>query len=353
MKKLLIVVISIVGLSCQEDKVPQIAPQVLPEPTQIAGLELTFIDPGILWGYSSIAFTDEFTGYITLARGVIIKTTDGGKTWTDLKVENYVALNDVFFVDANEGWAVGGTTICYPQPCNSRGAVILHTTNAGATWSEVKVNLTKKIELASVWFRDKTNGFAVGDNLILRTIDGGATWAEIPVDLYVGYNLVAKLLNVKFFDDQHGIVSADAGKIVRTDDGGATWEVMNAPFNEPGYTAVSFASNNLLYAAGQVGIYRSQDYGASWDKLPQQAMIVTDLNFISQNVGFAFGPGNYLSIGDDPIRRGAIYFTNDGGQTWTGSSAVHETDFMLAASFPTDKVGYAISSERVVKIVLK
>ena len=64
------------------------------------------------------------------------------------------ALNDVFFLNVTEGWAVGNS------------GVILHTTNRGAIWTIEGAGLTTNM-LRSVQFTSSTNGYLLGNNKTL------------------------------------------------------------------------------------------------------------------------------------------------------------------------------------------
>ena len=80
-----------------------------------------------------------------------------------------VCLFKVSFTDANTGTAVGD------------GGLILRTTNGGDTWSPQTSGTTKT--LYGVSFTDTNNGTISGFELggtgiILRTTDGGNTWIE-------------------------------------------------------------------------------------------------------------------------------------------------------------------------------
>ena len=66
---------------------------------------------------NAVQFIDESTGWVTGVRispqeggqdGLVQLTTDGGKTWTDQPTNIPDILEDIFFMDANMGWAVGG-----------------------------------------------------------------------------------------------------------------------------------------------------------------------------------------------------------------------------------------------------
>ena len=73
------------------------------------------------------------------------------------------ALFGLSFTDINRGTAVGDS------------GIILRTINGGATWSAQNSSTTQN--LYGVSFSDANNGTAVGDSgIILRTINGGTTW---------------------------------------------------------------------------------------------------------------------------------------------------------------------------------
>jgi hypothetical protein len=94
----------------------------------------------------------------------IIKTIDGGVTWTVINGGTNDALHSVFFTNANTGYAVAGISV--------QNGTIIKTIDGGKTWSTLsngKFNL-----LNSVFFTDENTGFAVGlGGTILKTTNGG------------------------------------------------------------------------------------------------------------------------------------------------------------------------------------
>ena len=130
---------------------------------------------------NAVQFIDESTGWVTGVRispetggqdGLVQKTTDGGQTWADQPTNIPDILEDIFFTDADNGWAVG------------ENGVVLHTTNGGDTWDIQKSGTEEK--LLSVSFADNAVGWAVGGGLgvsvILHTTDGGETWETQTID---------------------------------------------------------------------------------------------------------------------------------------------------------------------------
>ena len=77
-------------------------------------------------------------------------------------------LNCVSFITPVVGWAVGND------------GTILKTTNGGTSWTSQSIETS--VPLYSVSFTDSDNGTVVGDvGTILRTTDGGTTWSSLEV----------------------------------------------------------------------------------------------------------------------------------------------------------------------------
>ena len=72
---------------------------------------------------NAVAVLDSDTVTVVGAAGTILRTTDGGATWTLQTSGTTNALNAVSFVDAKTGTAVG-----------VRGTIV-RTTDGGATWT--------------------------------------------------------------------------------------------------------------------------------------------------------------------------------------------------------------------------
>lgn len=124
----------------------------------------------IPWNLNAIEFVSPTIGWGAGDKGVILKTEDGGRSWT----QQYQGRQDIFgsftsvdFVDASYGWAV-----------NWGGEVFL-TTNGGAQWLQIYPNQRFYTELMSVQFFNRNEGWAAGSyGVILHTTDGGLTWDD-------------------------------------------------------------------------------------------------------------------------------------------------------------------------------
>lgn len=138
--------------------------------------------------------------------GILIETKDGGEIWTaietgfsDLKVEG---LEDLYFSDEKNGWAVG------------EKGIILHTADGGKTWEKQNSGVPNALE--RVQFINGKIGYAVGPaiysagasadryGVLLYTEDGGKNWKSVNPT-------TATLRGLFFLDAKHGWVVGGRG----------------------------------------------------------------------------------------------------------------------------------------------
>src|SRR5437016_3205604 len=109
------------------------------------------------------SFVDANNGTVVGEYGMIVRTTNGGNSWTIQTSGTTQTLWAVSFTDENHGTAVG------------EGGVIVRTTDGGAHWVPQPSGTT--LQFRAVSFTDSNNGTAVGEGgTIVRTTDGGNTW---------------------------------------------------------------------------------------------------------------------------------------------------------------------------------
>lgn len=184
----------------------------------------------------------------------LVKTTDGGATWTHTDLNQHADnLIDVYFSDENTGWIVGGKkdSSCpavkpgyetHPQYSQLK-PVVLKTTDGGVTW------VNKAAGVAGfdcgewgwkIQFVDAMTGFVSLENFstaaILKTTDGGETWVRLPIVDSAGQSINMDLEGVGFIDAQSGWVGGWADNFEGlfnslSEDGGKSWTAQN---NVPG-----------------------------------------------------------------------------------------------------------------------
>lgn len=218
---------------------------------------------------------------------------------------------------------------------------IFRTTDGGASFSEVLS--AGVVGFNDAFFIDNTKGFAVGEEvntklLIAKTVNGGASWTTTLSDsLYKG-------LDVYFFDANTGLIAGDGG-IIRTTDGGATWNVVldaDIIVNQ-----FSFPSANIGYAiAAGVStskVFKTTDAGNTWIDIssPSSNYDLRGIYFTNISTGFiACGSDKYL------IR------TNDGGQNWS-QVTVPSSANLYDIKFVNASLGYLVGETVYEAIILK
>lgn len=180
---------------------------------------------------TSIDFLDEQTGVITFQRNgggpdrystvpSLIRTRDGGKTWTLVEAAINGTLSNAHFLTVDEGVATLLELFTINQVITSRRSVV-RTTDGGASWQPVS-DVTIGPSTTDVFFANRLVGFIRGlDRQLYRTLSGGRDWQRIDGLLPVG----SQYAPVVFYDELQGYVSANSD-CYRTTDGGMSWQVL-------------------------------------------------------------------------------------------------------------------------------
>jgi photosystem II stability/assembly factor-like uncharacterized protein len=133
--------------------------------TTVSAQEYTvqLLNTGSTVGIDAIHFPDAFTGYAVGQGSGVLKTGDGGSTWSMLDLPA-APLRDVHFLDPLTGYVVGDYGI-------------FKTVDGGATWANVRPG-----QFRSVHFTSYDTGYAAGTSPntgVWRSIDAGATWSQV------------------------------------------------------------------------------------------------------------------------------------------------------------------------------
>ena len=113
-----------------------------------------------------VFFIDNSKGWIVGEGGLILKSNDGGITWTQKNSGTTARLSSVQFIDYNKGWILGD----YPL-----NGVILKTINGGESWVQYSTGFGS--DLKSIYFINNNVGWGCGyPGKIWKTTDGGINW---------------------------------------------------------------------------------------------------------------------------------------------------------------------------------
>jgi PKD repeat protein len=291
------------------------------------------VDSNVVWaiGYdgssSTAAQIQEFT-----------RTTNGGNLWTAGAIPGYTGsgLSMVYAIDALNAWI--------PVWYANGGGTIIRTTNGGASWTpQPTATFASPNGFPNVvHFWDANEGFCMGDPNggyfeIYTTIDGGITWTRVPQA-----NIPANLSGEYGTTGLYGVVgditwySTNMGRVYKSIDRGHHWSVSATPITNQ-QMVISFRDINHGIVKMNVApytAYTTSDGGTTWQVLTSTG------NFYNND--FCYVPGTtstYISSGSDYTTpfMGSSYST-DGGLTWT---TITDTTQFLSLGFADNRHGWA------------
>jgi photosystem II stability/assembly factor-like uncharacterized protein len=313
----------------------QWAPQSSPTNAELRGLSV--VSPRAAWASGQ--------------HGTVVRTTDGGVTWTLDTIPGASAL-DLRAIAATSATTAHAISI-------GDSSRIYRTTDGGRSWSMVWSATRKGTFLDAIRFWDAQHGIAMSDPvngafLLLTTDDGGATWQEIPAEhvppalegegafaasgscltvygsadvwLASGGARVARvyhsanrgqswqvydtpiragapsagIFSVAFRDARHGVIAGGdyqqpalrGRNVALTADGGVTWTLVDSATSPAGYrSAVAYApgtDGRELVAVGLTGTDVSKDGGRRWVQVDSVAY--NSVEYATRTVGWAVGP---------------------------------------------------------------
>ena len=233
-------------------------------------------------------------------RGHVLVSTDDGASWTQAEVPTRALLTAVHMHDERTGWAVG------------HDAVILRTGDGGETWTLVHQAPEEELPLLDVWFRDERTGFAVGAyGYFLATDDGGETWTSRAIsedDFHL--NALVPVANDGSEWNRPGpqrlYIAAEAGVAYRSDDGGVTWSELPSPYAGSWFGGLAPDGDRVLLAGLRGHLFRSGDGGGTWTEVATGTQAT-----LTGAVGLPSGSIVITGL------EGSVLISNDGGRSVT------------------------------------
>ncbi|OYU95483.1 MAG: hypothetical protein CFE21_10085 [Bacteroidetes bacterium B1(2017)] len=263
--------------------------------TTNAGLSWSPQSSGVTNELTAIYFISADTGYVVGNTNTFLKTTNGGATWTSIPVNTstlvWYNLNDVYFTNANIGYAASSYTWMYG--IQNPSGTIFKTTNAGATWERMYADSSYPIY--AIYFNASGQGFAGGGN-------GALFNSPLPADNYTwapAYGLSSSTSSNPIAKPTHTttyIVTGNKGNCSLQDT--ITVSVLNLPID---------AGNEQKVVCGDIpklvpnNVYVEIDaarYGSTWSI--KDSSNKTILSSIADSIyrGYMYLPdGNYTYIG--------------------------------------------------------
>lgn len=279
---------------------------------------------------ADIFFLDRTTGWAVGERGVIWHTADGGNEWREQVSPVDCRLASVWFVNERCGWIVGGAGEPYSEASH---AVVLRTMDGGATWSAVP-----ELRMPRLWrvkFFDAERGVAIGEATpaapsgVYATHDGGRQWQALPASDAGGWQ------TGDFIDPNTGAVAGAFGRFANVLERRVNLSPLATPTLRT-MRAMRLAPPLGGWLVGDGGlVMTTRDLGRSW-----QTTVGALPNGVSDHFDFygVAAHGAQVWIVGAPGSR--VLHSSDGGQTWDSVDTGHRAP-LRAITFVDGEHGWA------------
>lgn len=258
-------------------------------------------------------FLNADTGYAAGGgSGRILRTTNGGDFWSVVgELGNNSYLRSIEFLDAQNGF------------CGSLDGQLYRSTDAGDSWTDIMGQLPQQVPgICGLSAPDANtiygSGVFFGPAYVIKSADGGDTWQHIDLS-----SMAWCLVDIHFLNADTGFVvggavnNSSGASIFRTEDGGATWtEVFTTGTGYEWFWKIQSPDGQHLYASIESAfnssprIAMSSDAGLSWtlDTVVNNNGRLQGVGFLTPEVGWT---------GDN-----VLFGTSDGGGTWSATFQV-------------------------------
>ncbi len=267
--------------------------------------------------YLGIQFVNKDTGWAVGDLGALIKSADGGTSWTVSETNTTTPLLKVRSYNGQVVIASGF------------GGLILRSSDGGETFTQVTSGVTG--DLWGLQMINDTLGWACGNaNSLVKTTDGGQTWQTVTTPGYT-----SDYWWIDFMNEGYGFIAAN-GIVLRTTDGGTNWQIIQAGDSYPLFS-IDVIDSLHIAAAGYGGtgytaknIYCS-DGGNTWVNGGQTTTEpINCIKYINQDTG-------YIVMSEVSARK-----TTNRGQSWIiigGIDDNYELQFLQQ-----NNIGYSVGT---------
>lgn len=254
-------------------------------------------------GLLDIAFISKSTGFV-LSSGKVLKTTDTGKTWTQI-LKGYDRFTRIVFADSKHGYIIGYDDL------------VLKTTDGGTNWS-LKRTGNNDDDLETIFLKDSDTIFVSGPdnidnndsiNYLEYSYNGGNSWNRSNL------NNKKAISSINMWNKNEGIITTLYGGIFETKNGFSNYNINTNTSVQ--ITDSKIIQDSIIVLVGTGGkISRSIDYGKTYKSVTSPTSEnLKALHFANDTFGMACG------------EKGTVLYTSNSGSTWTKMTTNTKLDF--------------------------
>jgi photosystem II stability/assembly factor-like uncharacterized protein len=281
------------------------------------------------------------TFYFGSVGGGVWKTTNAGRTWTPIfDSTNVASIGAIGVAPSNPNVIYVGTGEPDMRDSIAFGNGVYKSTDAGKTWKHLGLENTKQIGRIivdpknpnTVFVAAMGNAYAPNpDRGVYRSRDGGATWQKVlfkndelgaidlqfdPTDSQIVYATLWNVRRPPWFI--YAPANGPGAGIFKSTDGGTNWQEISQgiPLEGRGHIGISVApaNRNRLYAvvdAKDGGMFSSNDAGLTWTRTSSEKRL-WDRGWYFEKI--TVDPKNADTV---YVMNTSVYRSTDAGKTWT------------------------------------
>lgn len=247
----------------------------------------------------NLKFVSANVGYMTVGPyGGTYKTSDGGNNWTALTFSGNMCFNQGLYFFSEDNGVIGGSGCFQGEHLEVMDAGNLSPSTVNTpSWDAQDIVL-------DIDFLDSNFGMAVSQNRFLKTTDGGLVWDTIPH----GQSDIL-LTSVEIINDSTiyaGFIDeASAFGILMSTDSGSTWsmDLNSATFYYPDYTDIDQSADGHLFVSAGSDFSNGVIFelvNQNWWFHPVDQNMRSIATYNDSTV-FAVGDSGYVVTNIDPV----------------------------------------------------
>ncbi len=256
------------------------------------------------WRFEDMQFIDTEMGWVVDGGGQILKTSNGGLSWTQQFYNSDYYFRSVEFFNDQIGFA---GTLANGAPTAS----LFKTVDGGTTWTDITANFPVNVPgICGMHMVDENTiyvtGTFYGSGYIMKSTNQGDSWTYTNMQ-----SLCNGLVDIYFKDENVGYAAGQSaqgtglrGIIVRTTDGGQNWSTVALGNNSNERVwKLQELNNTVMYASVESftpspEYFKSTDGGQSWvlNTVTSSGVsgTIQGVGFLNENIGWVGGFNNFF-----------------------------------------------------------